>query len=105
MLSPQSPKPFPLNWLESKGVMAATSTGWLNDTPPSVDFAAYTASCVECWCAISRHVRYTVPSGPTARSANCSSPEPCVIRYGRENVAPWSVERENRMALLADCPG
>src|SRR6266536_2482457 len=41
--SPQSEKPLPLNWLESKIEIDATCAGSAKDTPPSVDFESQTS--------------------------------------------------------------
>src|SRR5262245_15682101 len=99
--SPQSPKPLPLNCTESKGTIAATWAGAPNETPPSVDLERYTSVVGLEDDGEVMNARYTAPSGPTARSVK--PPVPCstgVTFTGSENVTPWSVEREKRIALF-----
>src|SRR5436190_11654229 len=50
------------------------------------------------------NVRYTSPSGPTARSANEAPDDTGVTRMGAEKVRPWSVERENSTAFFGANP-
>jgi hypothetical protein len=68
--------------------MLATRLGADHDSPPSVERTSQIASAVELWWAIVRYVTYSVPSGPTVASANCSSESPGVMRTGLENVCP-----------------
>src|SRR5215216_534578 len=86
--SPHVSEPLPLNSSESNGAIEATSCGADNDSPPSVERTSQIASAVDFWWAIVRYVTYSVPSGPTVASANCSSERPGVIRTGLENVWP-----------------
>src|SRR6266567_7001797 len=65
--SPQSEAPLPLNWLESNWTIEATSAGGPKVTPPSVDFTSQMPVVgleVDGWLM---KVKYTAPSGPTAR--------------------------------------
>src|SRR5436309_14649610 len=50
------------------------------------------------------NVRYTSPSGPTARSANEAPDDTGVTRMGAEKVRPWSVERVESTALFGANP-
>src|SRR6266704_5896428 len=81
-------------------MIAATCAGGSKDTPPSVDFDSHTSVLGLDAEAYVMNVRYTAPSGPTARSANDAVPRATgVTRIGVENVRPWSVEREKSTAL------